>query len=87
MIFQYHIARITLSAPVYGHARCITFELFTTCSLDMLCMGMPFTTTNTSSMDVKGEPLLKCRNVGLFSILYGTGMNRNADAGTCLEPE
>ncbi len=45
--------------------RYITFELFTTCSLDVHCMSIPFTTTN-SNIDVHGGPLFfKCRNVGL----------------------
>jgi hypothetical protein len=54
MIFQYHIARITPSAAVYGRARCITFELFSTCSLDVHYMGI--TTTN---------PFFKCRYVAM----------------------
>jgi hypothetical protein len=41
-------------------------ELFTTCSLDVHCTGIPFTTTNT--MDVRVYPFFKCRYVGLPGI-------------------
>ncbi len=57
MMFQYHIARITPSAAVHGRARCLTVELFTTCNLDVQCMGVPFTTINTSRIDLQGVPL------------------------------
>ncbi len=53
MIFQYHIARITPSAAVYGHAGCITFHYLQFWHV----LGFPFTTNSNS--------FFKCRNVGL----------------------
>jgi hypothetical protein len=64
------------------------FELFPTCSLDVHRMGIPFTTTNTTIMDVQGVPLFKCRNVGLSGIQSVRYRNeQNADAGTSSVPE
>jgi hypothetical protein len=57
MIFQYHIARITPSAAVYGRAGCISSHYLQFGR----ALGIPFTTTNTNSF-------IKCRNVGLFGI-------------------
>jgi hypothetical protein len=52
-------------------------------------LGIPFTTTKTSSMNVQGVPLFK--NAGMSdcpaSSQSGTGMNKNADAGTIPIPE
>ncbi len=48
MIFLFHIA-ITPSAAVYGRAGCITFH----CLQFGRALGIPFTTTNTSRMDVQ----------------------------------
>jgi hypothetical protein len=52
-------------------------------------MGIPYITTNTSSMDVEDVPL--SLNAGMSdcpaSSQSGTGMNRNADAGTSPVPE
>jgi len=50
MIFQYHLSRITPSAAVYGREGCITFH----CLQFWRAQGIPFTTTNTSSIDVQG---------------------------------
>jgi hypothetical protein len=72
MIFQYHITRITTSAAVYGRARCITFELFTTCSLDMHCMGILFSATNTSSMDVQGVCLSTASSIDGQGVFLST---------------
>jgi hypothetical protein len=55
-------------------------SLSTTCSLDMQCVGIHFTTTNNSFL-----------NAGMSdcpaSSQSGTGMNKNSDAGTSLIPE
>jgi hypothetical protein len=50
MIFQYHIARIAPSTAVYGHAGCIYFHYLQFGH----ALGIPFTITNTSRMDVQG---------------------------------
>ncbi len=44
---------MTPTAAVYGRAGCITFHYLQF----RLALGIPSTTTNTSSMDVQGVPL------------------------------
>jgi hypothetical protein len=44
--FQHHIDRKTPSAAIYGRAGCITFHYI------QFGLGIPFTITNTSSMNV-----------------------------------
>ncbi len=84
LIFQYLIARVTPSAAVYGRARCFTFELFTSWSLDVHCIGIPFTNPNTSSMDVQG-PFFKCRTVRhpVSTVPEWTEMPMPKQFGTC----
>jgi hypothetical protein len=53
MIFQYLIAKTTPSAAVYGRAECATLHYLQFGR----ALGIPFTTTNTSSMEEKGVPL------------------------------
>ncbi len=86
IIFQYHKARITQLADVYGRSGCITFHYLQF----ERALGIPFTTNNS---------FFKCRNVGLSGIQsvryrneqkfrcqnapvpdWDTG-SRNADAG------
>jgi hypothetical protein len=59
MIFQYHIARITQSAAVYGRAGCITFHYLQFGH----ALGIPFTTANSSSMDVQGVSISTASNM------------------------
>ncbi len=61
MIFQYHITRLSQSASVYGRAREVTFELFTTCSLDVYCMHGYLSPPPTLAVWTCRMP--ECRNV------------------------
>jgi hypothetical protein len=69
MIFQYHVARITPSAAVYGCAGYIIFHY-----LQLGRAGCtPFLNAEMSDCPASSH--------------YGTGMNKNADAGTRPVPE
>jgi hypothetical protein len=71
MILQYHLARITPSAAVYGHALRIPFHQQQYAV--WMCRVYPFLIARMSDC--------------LASSQSGTGMNKNADAGTSLVPE
>jgi hypothetical protein len=76
MIFQYHIAKITPSAAVYGLAGC---TLSTTCSLDVHWVSLsPPPTTAFLNAGMSDCPA---------SSQSSTGMNKNSDAGTSPVPE
>jgi hypothetical protein len=78
MIFQCHTARITPSAAVYGRVGCITLSLSTTCSLDVNWVSLSPPKTAFLNAGMSDFPA---------SSQSGTGMNKDADAGTCLVPE
>jgi hypothetical protein len=71
MIFQYHI---TPSAAVFGRAVCITFHFLQFGR----ALGIPFTATPFLNAGMSDCPA---------SSQSGTGMNKNADAGTIPVPE
>jgi hypothetical protein len=73
MIFNI-IARITPSEAVYGRVRCITFHYLQFGR----ALGIPFTTTNTSSMDNKRT----CRVYPFFKCL-DLDLDLDADAQLC----
>jgi hypothetical protein len=82
IIFQY-TARKTPSAVVCGRARCITFELFTSCSLDMLYMGILFSATNTSIIDVQGVCLSTSSSMEVQGVCLSTASSMEVQ-GVCL---
>ncbi len=61
---QHHIVRITPAAAVCGHAECITFHYLQFGN----AVGIPVTSTNTSSMVVKGVSLSTASNMDVKGV-------------------
>jgi hypothetical protein len=77
MIFQYKIARITPSAAVYGRAGCITVHYLQFGP----AQGIPFTSTNTSSIDVHGVSISSASTMGVQDISLSTASSMDVQVG------